>query len=112
MPAPAAQIFAGPALTEIRKSSIKPVKVVCFAPTASFAIVRLATMWKDDIDRPDMKEYLEQQAKAAGKDLNDYATEVCIVPSFRKVVLFLTALAEIPRYNREGPRIPRSASHV
>ena len=69
-------MFAVPALKEIQQSSTKPVKIVCFAPTASFAIVRIATMWKDDIDRPNVREYLEAQAKAAGMDLNDYCKQV------------------------------------
>ena len=65
-------------MREVRKCSIKPVKIVCFAPMASFAILRLATMWKDVLDMPDIKGHLEERAKAAGMDLGGYVTEVCV----------------------------------
>ena len=71
------QIVAGAVMREVRKCSIKPVKIVCFAPMASFAILRLATMWKDVLDMPDIKGHLEERAQAVGMDLGDYVTEVC-----------------------------------
>ena len=74
----APQIVAGAVMREVRKCSVKPVKIVCFAPMASFAILRLATMWKDVLDMPDIKGHLEERAKAAGMDLGGYVTEVCV----------------------------------
>lgn len=33
-------------------------------------------MWKDDIDHPNVQQHIEERAKAAGMELNEYATKV------------------------------------